>query len=358
MLIDVHVQRQAALSCESKQKIEEGQWVVGVLRNTAYDVSAGGYCRLKPLPTGVEFPRCVARQMRDDLQGNTVAVALAQIGQSFNAADVALGFDVGVAANRDGAVRDTLFNSAFGTCGDLFARGRSREGAISRGRTRERCLRVPHEPPRVRLVEMLVGVNQARQDKLTVEVDSSLRCALGDIGLNRHDAAVRTNGHIETLQLFNVRALHAAIAEKKRNAAHGKNPKLLKSNDWYSCFSIRRGKAADFNSQEIPSLRRCERSRGLSRIEQILPRAIYAGAHNAYLREQAAVLYGRVVPYRAYQLKQPEALRLASEEHKAIVYAIVAGDGDKAHRLLVDHVSLSNELFADLVSALNIADAE
>ena len=85
---------------------------------------------------------------------------------------------------------------------------------------------------------------------------------------------------------------------------------------------------------------------------------MYAGAHNAYLREQAAALYGRVAPYSAYQLKQPEALRLASEEHKAIVDAIVAGEGDKAHRLLVDHVSLSNELFADLVAALNSADSE
>ena len=66
--------------------------------------------------------------------------------------------------------------------------------------------------------------------------------------------------------------------------------------------------------------------------------AIYAGAHNAYLREQATALYGRLAPYRAYQLKQPDALRLASEEHKAIVDAIVAGDGNEAHRLLLDHV--------------------
>lgn len=95
---------------------------------------------------------------------------------------------------------------------------------------------------------------------------------------------------------------------------------------------------------------------GYHELNKSFHEAIYAGAHNAYLREQATALYGRVAPYRAYQLKQPEALRLASEEHKAIVDAIVAGDGDKAHKLLVDHVSLSNELFADLVAALNSAD--
>jgi DNA-binding GntR family transcriptional regulator len=86
--------------------------------------------------------------------------------------------------------------------------------------------------------------------------------------------------------------------------------------------------------------------------------AIYAGSHNGYLCEQAIALYGRLAPYRAYQLKRPDALRAASEEHKAIVDAIVAGDGDEAQRLLVDHVSLSNELFADLVAALNSAEGE
>jgi DNA-binding GntR family transcriptional regulator len=84
--------------------------------------------------------------------------------------------------------------------------------------------------------------------------------------------------------------------------------------------------------------------------------AIYAGSHNGYLREQAIALYGRLAPYRAYQLKRPDALRVASQEHKAIVDAIVTGNGEEAQRLLVDHVSLSNELFADLVAALNSAE--
>jgi hypothetical protein len=60
--------------------------------------------------------------------------------------------------------------------------------------------------------------------------------------------------------------------------------------------------------------------------------AIYAGSHNEYLREQAIALYGRL--------------------------AIVAGNGDEAQRLLVDHVSLGNELFADLIAALNSAEGE
>jgi len=85
--------------------------------------------------------------------------------------------------------------------------------------------------------------------------------------------------------------------------------------------------------------------------------AIYAGSRNRYLKDQASALYDRLSPYRAYQLKRPDALRLASEEHQEIIDAIVAGDGDEAYKLLKNHVSLSNELFSDLVAALNMADA-
>jgi DNA-binding GntR family transcriptional regulator len=95
---------------------------------------------------------------------------------------------------------------------------------------------------------------------------------------------------------------------------------------------------------------------GYHELNKSFHEAIYAGSHNDYLKEQAVALYGRLAPYRAYQLKRPEALRRASEEHEAIVEAIVAGDGDEAHRLLVAHVSLSNELFSDLVAALSSAE--
>jgi len=83
--------------------------------------------------------------------------------------------------------------------------------------------------------------------------------------------------------------------------------------------------------------------------------AIYAASHNDYLKDQARALYDRLAPYRAYQLKRPDALRRASEEHEAIINAIAAGDGEEAYKLLFNHVSLSNELFSDLVAALSSA---
>jgi DNA-binding GntR family transcriptional regulator len=96
---------------------------------------------------------------------------------------------------------------------------------------------------------------------------------------------------------------------------------------------------------------------GYHALNKTFHRAIYAGSRNEYLKDMAAALYDRLAPYRAYQLKRPDALRLASEEHQAIIDAIVAGDGDEAYRLLKNHVSLSNELFSDLVAALNMADS-
>jgi DNA-binding GntR family transcriptional regulator len=97
---------------------------------------------------------------------------------------------------------------------------------------------------------------------------------------------------------------------------------------------------------------------GYHAMNKTLHRAIYKGSHNRYLAEQASALYDRIAPYRAFQLRRPDALRLASLEHEQIIQAIVSGNGDEAFRLLVDHVSLNNELFTDLIAALNLTDRE
>src|SRR5581483_5374321 len=97
---------------------------------------------------------------------------------------------------------------------------------------------------------------------------------------------------------------------------------------------------------------------GYHALNKTFHRAIYNGSHNRYLAEQAGALYDRIAPYRAFQLRRPDALRLASLEHQQIIQAIVAGKGDEAFRLLVDHVSLNNELFTDLIVALNLTDRD
>jgi DNA-binding GntR family transcriptional regulator len=97
---------------------------------------------------------------------------------------------------------------------------------------------------------------------------------------------------------------------------------------------------------------------GYQAMNKAFHRAIYRGSHNRYVADQAAALFDRLAPYRAFQLRRPDALRLASREHQQIIDAIVAGDGNESFRLLVDHVSLDNELFADLIAALNLADRD
>jgi DNA-binding GntR family transcriptional regulator len=86
--------------------------------------------------------------------------------------------------------------------------------------------------------------------------------------------------------------------------------------------------------------------------------AIYAGSHNPFLMEQAQSLYNRLAPYRAYHLHRPGEMQRAFQEHKQIMDAIVAGDGETACRLLYDHVNLDSDLFADLVASLGAADTQ
>jgi DNA-binding GntR family transcriptional regulator len=92
-------------------------------------------------------------------------------------------------------------------------------------------------------------------------------------------------------------------------------------------------------------------------MNKVLHEAVYSGSHNRYLADQASALYDRLAPYRAFQLKRPEALRIASEEHDEIIDAITRGDGEMAHRLLANHVSLDNELFSDLITALSTTES-
>ena len=82
------------------------------------------------------------------------------------------------------------------------------------------------------------------------------------------------------------------------------------------------------------------------------------GNLSSAIRDMTNSLYDRIAPYRAYQLRRPDALKVASEEHQRIIDAIIKGDGNEAFRLLVDHVSLNHELFADLLAALNLTERQ
>ena len=79
---------------------------------------------------------------------------------------------------------------------------------------------------------------------------------------------------------------------------------------------------------------------------------IYEGSHNSFLAEQASALHRRLGPYRRLQLRVRDRITTSCAEHRKIVTAILAGEGDKAAELLRDHVLVGAEKFTDLMASL------
>jgi DNA-binding GntR family transcriptional regulator len=80
--------------------------------------------------------------------------------------------------------------------------------------------------------------------------------------------------------------------------------------------------------------------------------AIYAASHNAFLAEQCTALHRRLKPYRRLQLRVRNRMASSFAEHEAVIEAILAMDGDRAERMLRDHVVIQGDRFADFVAVL------
>lgn len=83
--------------------------------------------------------------------------------------------------------------------------------------------------------------------------------------------------------------------------------------------------------------------------------AIYEAAHNGYLAEQARHLRDRLRPYRRLQLRARSRVATSLAEHQAILDAILAGDGEKAERVLKDHVLIQGERLVDFIANFDTA---
>jgi DNA-binding GntR family transcriptional regulator len=81
--------------------------------------------------------------------------------------------------------------------------------------------------------------------------------------------------------------------------------------------------------------------------------AIYAASHNAFLIDQCAALHRRLKPYRRIQLQVKNRVANSLAEHEAIVDAILSLDGDKAERLLRDHIVIQGDRFSDLMASMS-----
>jgi DNA-binding GntR family transcriptional regulator len=80
--------------------------------------------------------------------------------------------------------------------------------------------------------------------------------------------------------------------------------------------------------------------------------AIYAASHNAFLIDQCAALHRRLKPYRRIQLQASAGLIDIRPRRGAVVDAILNLDGEKAERLLRDHIVIQGDRFSDLMASM------
>jgi DNA-binding GntR family transcriptional regulator len=82
---------------------------------------------------------------------------------------------------------------------------------------------------------------------------------------------------------------------------------------------------------------------------------LYDASRNGYLAEQTRQLHDRLKPYRRLQLRARSRVASSLAEHQGIVDAILAGEGDKADRLLKEHILIQGERLADFIASFDAA---
>ncbi|MCW5773278.1 MAG: GntR family transcriptional regulator [Rhodospirillaceae bacterium] len=80
--------------------------------------------------------------------------------------------------------------------------------------------------------------------------------------------------------------------------------------------------------------------------------AIFAGAQNAYLAEQARLLRLRLHPYRCYLMVATGRMGTAHGEHQRLVDAIGGGDERAAFDAMRGHLTIDPQRFSDFLAAM------
>ncbi|MDE4275743.1 GntR family transcriptional regulator [Phaeobacter gallaeciensis] len=84
-------------------------------------------------------------------------------------------------------------------------------------------------------------------------------------------------------------------------------------------------------------------------------RILYRESGNGFLEQEACKLHKRLKPFRRQQLRFRGRLAQSMDEHKAVVQALVRGDGETAANALRDHVAVQGEKFHTLMASLKSA---
>jgi DNA-binding GntR family transcriptional regulator len=84
----------------------------------------------------------------------------------------------------------------------------------------------------------------------------------------------------------------------------------------------------------------------------VLHNLIYQASHNNFLEKKTRDLRQRLAPHRRLQVRIPGRMVSSSEEHGALVNAILAGEPELAEKLTHDHVTIQGERFTDFLATL------
>lgn len=85
--------------------------------------------------------------------------------------------------------------------------------------------------------------------------------------------------------------------------------------------------------------------------------AIYQACHNSFLCEETSAMHRRLGTYRRLQLRSRGRLRSSRDEHRGIIEAIAAGNGELAADRVHAHVIIQGEIFSDLIASLSRLEA-
>jgi len=150
----------------------------------------------------------------------------------------------------------------------------------------------------------------------------------------RQGAIVRSIRAYELLEMFQVMAelegLCARLAARRLDADERKNLQDIHAR------LVEVGQSGDINAFYEVNLEFHE--------------AIVTASRNAFLAAQTRQLRNRIDIYRRRVTYSPNRLPDTIDEHGAILSAIVLGDGEAAHRLMREHVSLLGDVLLDFLA--------
>ena len=86
-------------------------------------------------------------------------------------------------------------------------------------------------------------------------------------------------------------------------------------------------------------------------VNQEFHEAVYEASGNAFLADQTRRLRNQVAAYRRRVTRMPNRLVDTIREHEAVIEAIVAHDGERAHSAMRDHVNLLGDDLVDFIAA-------